>query len=169
MNCADVDRRFAEWLAGSLSEAEARALEAHAVGCDACGDRFEAATRQAALPGTLAPPPALRAEVLGAVAQLRARRRRAKWWATASGIAAVLFIALVSQPRRKQASDVDYGAAILFAMDRARPEFAALDAAERDLVAALKEAPADRGLAQALEDVRRHRTELQRLIREAKS
>ena len=169
MNCADTNRRFDEWLAGTMSETEARALEAHAAECAACGERLEQATRFPPLAAELTPPSSLRSEVLRAVSQSRSRHQRTRWLVTAGGIAAVIVFALVQQPRQKHASDVDNGAAILFARERARPELESLDAAERELAGALRNNPGDRALAHALEDLRRQRLLLQKLVREAAS
>jgi hypothetical protein len=169
MTCADTDRRFAEWLAGTLPEADARALEAHAGECAACGDRLERAFTLPTLPAEVTPPSSLRADLLASIAGARRRQRRVRWLVSASAVAAVMFFALVQQPRRKEADDLDNGAAILFAMERARPELESLDEAERELTAALQRTPDDRALAHALEDLRRQRQQLQKLVRGAAS
>lgn len=169
MTCADVDRRFTDWLAGALSEADARALEAHAASCIVCGDRLEATTRFAPLPPEVTPPLTLRDTVLQSVRQFRTRRRRAQWLAMTTAVAAVLLLALAVQPRRKHASDVPGGAAILFAADRARPELTALDAAEAELLTALRASPNDLSLTHALDALRRQRSQLQRLVRDVAS
>ncbi|MEO5799758.1 MAG: zf-HC2 domain-containing protein [Gemmatimonadales bacterium] len=169
MTCADTDRHFDEWLAGTLSESDARALEAHAAGCDACGPRLDQASLPGTLPTEIAPPATLRHEVLAAIAQRRRPHRRTRWLISASGIAAVLAFALLQQPRQKHASDRDNGAAILYAMDRARAEFEKLDAAEAEVAVALRATPEDRSLLRSLEDLRRQRAQLQKLVREAAS
>ena len=164
MNCTDVDARRTDWLSGSLSERDARALEAHAAGCDACGARLEQASRPSALATTIPPPPALRASVLAAVRQ----RRRGRIWrrrlVAASAVAAVALLAVTLQPHRKQASDLPRGASMRMASERVKPELAALASAEQELIAALADTPGDAELQRALEDLRRQRVALERIV-----
>jgi anti-sigma factor RsiW len=169
MTCADLDRLLTDWLRGALAEPEARDLEAHAAECPACEARLEQASR---LSHTLAEPslpPGLRHSVLGAVSAAHRRRRQRAWITFATGVAALVILGVAVQPRRKEASDVPRGAVILLAADRARPELEALDHAESELLLALRSAPSDAVLTHALEDLRRQRVELQRLVREAAS
>jgi hypothetical protein len=57
----------------------------------------------------------------------------------------------------------------LNAMAHAEPDFAALDAAEHDVLDALRSHPGDAGLAGALSRIRRQRDELHRIVLEARS
>lgn len=121
------------------------------------------------LPPELAPPPALRAATLAAVA--RARRRRT-WMRVGRLAVAAMLLAIVGTsmtPRRKHASDVPGGASILLAAERAKPAFEALDRAEQELRAALAATPADADLGAALSALQQQRERLHRQVREAAS
>ena len=168
MTCAEFAERFDAWLAGTLADADARAVEQHAAECAACGARLSAVSRLGAVSREIPPPPALREITLRAVAQ---RRAIARWRRMAAGITAVAAIALlflISRPTRKSASDFPGASTELIAMAHARPELADLDAAERDVEHALRDQPADRALTGALTRIRRQREALRRLVTQAK-
>ncbi|MEP6591298.1 MAG: zf-HC2 domain-containing protein [Gemmatimonadota bacterium] len=169
MNCTDLDARLTEWLGGSLSERDARALEAHAASCDDCGARLEQLSRPVSLAATITPPPALRASVLTAVRQRRLSRIWRRGLVTASAVAAVALLAIALQPHRKEASDAPRGASMRMASERVKPELAALAAAEQELVAALAGTPDDAALQRALEDLRRQRVALERIVQQVAS
>lgn len=166
MSCSEWTDRVAAWHAGTLTETEARALEAHAAACPGCAAALEAAPP---LPRPAVPPlpDALRATVLGAVAARRARRHTMR----VAGMVAVAAVAVIAvqlaTPRTKSGQDRPNGASHLLAADRARPQFAALDRAERELEAALRDAPGDTDLAGRLRTLRESRGALQRLVRDA--
>jgi hypothetical protein len=168
MTCAEFAERFDAWLAGTLTDADARAVEQHAAMCAACGARLSAVSQVGAISREIPPPPALREITLRAVAQ---RRAIARWRRMAAGITAVAAIALlflISRPTRKSASDFPGASTELIAMAHARPELADLDAAERDVEHALHDQPADSALTGALTRIRRQREALRRLVTQAK-
>lgn len=170
MTCAECDARFDAWLAGTLPEAEARAMEAHAAECAACEARLDAASRvPVGVPAEIAPPPAVRDAVLREVRGRRARRRWGAWIVLAGGATAAALLLITLRPREKRASDVPDGAAWLLAAERAKASFTELDGAERELQAALQAHPDDRDAAERLELVRRMRRALQHQIRESTS
>lgn len=65
-SCADFERRLPDYLAGRLSDADARQVEAHAASCETCEPRLDAMTRREFV---YAPPlpPTLRDQTLQAV------------------------------------------------------------------------------------------------------
>jgi hypothetical protein len=169
MTCADINARLAAWFAGTLSEVEARAVEAHAAGCATCGPRLDAASRLGELRREITPPVGLRDATLRRVAE---RRAAARWRRRAAGVAAVaaiMLLVVLARPGQKSASTLPPADPALLAMAHARPELAALDAAERDVQVALQEHPDDEALAATLQRIRRQRETLQRLVTEAKS
>ena len=169
MTCATFDRQFDAWLAGTLDEAGAREFERHAAECPACGTRLEAASRTGSLPRDIAPSPMVRDATLGVIA----RRRRARHWRQlATGTAAIAAAAAITVmviPRAKSATGLPRVDAERLASARARPEFAELDAAERDVERELQDHPDDAGLTASLARIRRERDALQRLVLEARS
>jgi anti-sigma factor RsiW len=169
MTCDMSSERLDAWLAGTLNDAEARAVEQHAAECPACGLRLEAGSRPEQLLRELPPPPALRAVTLRAVAQRRAAARWRRFAAGASVIAAIALLLVISRPATKAASSVAGAGTELLARTHARPEFAQLDAAERDVEQALRDHPEDPELTDALTRIRRQREALQRLVIEARS
>jgi predicted anti-sigma-YlaC factor YlaD len=167
MTCAEFNVRYPAWLAGTLSDVDARAVEQHAAECVECGARLDASSRLGALSPEIAPPAELRAVTLRAVAQ---RRAAVRWRRTASAIAALAAVAIlvvVEWPRNRPASESPVPGREVLAVARARPELAALDAAERDVERALRAAPADSSLASDLVRIRRQRDAMQRLVAEA--
>ncbi len=169
MTCAEFAERLDGWLAGILSETDARAVEQHAAECASCGELLEARNRPLDLPREVMPPPALRGITLQAVA----RRRRLRSWRrgllSAAGIAALALLTLLSRPRVKSASDFPGAGQELLARAHARPEFGELDAAERDIERALRDHPGDADLTEALQRIRRQREELQHLVSQVRS
>ena len=191
-----IDRLLDDYLAGTLSEGEALAIEAHAASCARCEDRLEAATRRPVeLVGAL--PATLREDTLRAVAVARtvppqhvARKVRAPW-AWAGGITAIAAAALVyivtqrTVPSPPHNVDSTRSPAVATAIDseipsreraaarladqEAQSEFAALDEADKELEAALAAAPADRELRAYLSAVRARRDELARRVKAATS
>lgn len=168
MTCAEFNDRLPAWLAGTLSDADAQQLEQHAAECVPCGERLEVASRTELPPRELPPRPSLREVTLGAVAQRRAAARWRKVGAGGAAIAAMALFLLISRPATKSASDFPGAGTELLARARARPEFAALDAAEHDVLEALKQQPADTSLAVDLVRIRRQRDALQRLVAEVR-
>jgi putative zinc finger protein len=166
MNCADVAGRVDGWIAGTLSDTDARDLERHATECAACAARLESAPALPELPATIAPPAALRAATLARVAARRRAVGRRRFVLAVSGIAAVVVAAIAVQPRGKSAQDFPGAGKVLLAMKRAKPEFAELDAAERDVAAALATTPGDALLVAARQRLQRERELLQRLVDE---
>jgi len=209
--CHLLERRLADYLAGSLPEDVAVALEAHAAQCPACEARFEAATRRAL---SFAPelPPGLRDSTLRAVATRRSGADRAatshversvRWRAgggmAALAAAAVLIVFVLTRVDRREAAtgggrlvdtarvatvaadspvtdaprmDGEIGpmqSASRIAESQARSEFAELDAAARELEAALAASPTDRELRGFLSTVRARRDELSRRVKDATS
>lgn len=194
MSCDDLDRALPDYLAGALSEREALALERHAASCARCEARLDAATRR---PVSLELPDALRdglrKDTLRAVASSRTARSASRTWMWAGGVttmaaAALVFIVMrgtIPSDGSPGAVDSARGPDAVFAdMDEvpararvaarladqeARSEFAALDAAAREIEAALAAAPADRELRAYLSSVRARRDELARRVKAATS
>ena len=196
IRCEDLDRSLDDYLAGTLPEREAMALEAHAASCARCEPRLEAATRRpvhlsAALPASL------REDTLRAVASARAgstrrvaRSVRAPWAWTGgiTAIAAAVLVYVVTQrqdPAQPLVSDSTPSAVVAttpldevpsreraaarLADQEAQSEFAALDAAGKELEEALAAAPTDRELRAYLSAVRARRDELARRVKAATS
>jgi len=84
-------------------------------------------------------------------------------------VAAIALLLLVSRPASRSASDFPGAGTELLARAHARPELAALDAAERDIEQALRDQPGDVGLQQDLTRVRHQRAAIQQLVLEARS
>ena len=196
IRCDDLDRSLDDYLAGSLSESEAVALETHAASCARCEARLEAATRKpvefsAALPATL------REDTLRAVAAARGGSSRQavrplrvpwKWAGGITAIAAAALVYVVTQradPTQPSLIDSTRNPAVATAPDtevssreravarladqEAQSEFAALDAAGKELEEALAAAPTDRELRAYLSSVRARRDELARRVKAATS
>ncbi len=168
MTCNELDLVLESYLRGDLDLGGVSAVETHAAGCTRCERLLDARTAVALSPLIVAPPAEVRPAVLSAIREARWRRG----WRRAGGLAAVAAAAimlLMAQPNRKRASDVPGGASILLAAERARPEFAALDQAARELEAALRAQPNDPELQAFLASVHARRAALSRLIRDAAS
>ena len=116
------------------------------------------------LPREIAPPAYVRDATLGAVARRREVRRWQRAGLSAVGIAAVALLAIMARPRQKSASDFPGAGRVLLANALARPEFAELDQAERDLEAALQAHPNDNELSEDLLRVRRQRDALRQFV-----
>jgi anti-sigma factor RsiW len=164
MTCTEFSKRLDAWLAGTLTEADARAFEQHAAECSACGVQLDRVSGISALSREVAPPSSLREATLHAVAQRRAVLR---WRRIGTGIVAVAAVALfivISRPGGSSNPGIPGPPTELIAVARARPELAALDAAEQDVEKALREQPADSALAGDLLRIRRQRDAMQRLV-----
>ncbi len=182
MTCRDVDAQLAMYMAGTLSDDAARQLEQHAATCATCEAALDSATRRTAVVFTPALPPTLRDATLAAVAT-RSRTRRARVMALRGtamlAAAAMLVVWLVPRggpevPSSVVTSSADTMAqAPLDAADlaaaRATSEFDALDAATREIRAALEASPSDAQLQAFLASVTAQRAELMRRVRDAKT
>jgi predicted anti-sigma-YlaC factor YlaD len=169
MTCGMASERLDAWLAGTLNDADARTVEEHAAGCPSCEARLEAANHLGRLPREISPPPPLRAVTMHAVARRRVRRNWRRLAVGGSAVAAIALLLLIGRPATKSARDVPRAGAELVARTHARPEFAALDAAERDIEQALRDQPGDPDLNEALTRIRQQRAAIQQLVLEAKS
>lgn len=204
--CADFERQLPDYLAGRLSDADARHVEAHAASCATCEPRLDALTqRQFVYAPTL--PPTLRDQTLQAVHARRsftvqpgagAPSHQPRRWGAIGGLAglaaaAVLAVFVINRgtdlpgttrladsgladspivdtPATTPARIEDVGmmqSAARFAESQARSEFVELDAAAREIEAALAAAPTDRELRTFLSTVRARRDELSRRVKEA--
>lgn len=168
MDCTRLDEVLAEYLAGRLAEDEAADLEQHAAECARCAPRLEEATR---LPGDwrreVAPPPAVRTEVLAAI---RPRRAAAppvpRWFIPAVAAAIVLVVLNLGAPRSKSGQVPLKSPSAAMAAERADEQFKALDAAEEELTAALRDRPDTAVIRQALTRVAAQRRALESLVKE---
>lgn len=167
MTCAEFNAQYPAWLAGTLSDVDARKVEQHAAECAECGARLDASSRLEALSPEIAPPAELRAVTLRAVAQRRAAVRWRRTTAVIAALAAVAILVVVARPGNSPARESPVPAREVLAVARARPELAALDAAERDVERAQQMEPADTALASDLVRIRRQRDVMQRLVAEA--
>jgi hypothetical protein len=202
--CADFERQLPDYLAGRLSDADARQVEAHAASCETCEPRLDAMTRREFV---YAPPlpPTLRDQTLQAVhtrrsltveGGSRAPTHQPRRWGAIGGLmglaAAAVFavfainrdhdvpgapspadtgtVAVADTPNSTPARIEDVGmmqSAAQFAESQARSEFVELDAAAREIEAALAATPTDRELRTFLSTVRARRDELSRRVKEA--
>ena len=189
MTCPQFDQQLAAYLAGELSEHDARALEAHASACDACEHRLEAATTVTAWSFAPPVPPGLRDDTLRAVRERRAQavtssRERRRWFGAFTGLAAAALLAIaVFSSRRTPVAAADTTLAValpdgrdtamqlmadvLSADSEARTEFAALDAAAAELRSAMEGAPNDPELRAFLAAVTDRRAELAQRVKDA--
>jgi anti-sigma factor RsiW len=169
MTCGMSSERLDAWLAGTLNDADARVVEQHAAACWSCEARLEAANHLGRLPRELSPPPPLRALTLHRVARRRAHQNWRRLAVGGSAIAAIALLLLISRPATKSAGDFPGAGTELLARAHARPEFVALDAAERDVEQALRDHPGDPDLNEALTRIRHQRAAILQLVLEAKS
>jgi hypothetical protein len=186
MTCQEFDRIESDYLAGALSDIDARAFEAHAAGCPACGQRLGARTRRDVSAFAPSLPPALRASTLAAVRRHRAQQDTRRWWGggiTAAAAAVALAVGVsryTATPAERAApmtaardsapstpADSALSPSVTLAMLSSRDEFAALDAAIRELEAALSTSPADAELRAFLASAVARRAELQRQVKDA--
>jgi hypothetical protein len=166
-DCTRLDEALPAYLAGRLAAADAEALEAHAGDCARCGPKLEAATRlDLALPIEIAPPDLVRARVLAAVRPGTRASRVPRWVIPAVAAAMALVVINLSLPRRKGAQAPVRSPSAALAVERADAQFKALDAAERELTAALRASPADASLKDALARLAMQRKALQALVKE---
>jgi hypothetical protein len=168
IDCSALNTQLDAYLAGRLGNAGAEALEAHAAGCERCGDLLEARSRlPVSLPRELPPDPGGRETLLVAIRARGTGRQRVRWWVP-TAIAAGLLLALgVTMPTTKSGQGpVLAGSPGALAADRADAEFQQLDAARAELRAALVEAPGDPMLRQTLDRLEAQRRALENLILE---
>ncbi len=170
MNCDDLDRLLADYLAGRLDDPTAIALEEHAGGCAGCAERLEASTRlPLALPRDVAPPAAVRQAVLDRITASRSPARQRRWWVPAA-IAATLVIGFaVTRPASKSAMIPRSANPAAIAASRADGEFTRLDAARREIEAALRASPGDADLEAALARLDAQRRQLANIVMEFES
>jgi predicted anti-sigma-YlaC factor YlaD len=181
MTCSECEASLGAYADGTMTEAAARALEAHAATCASCGAMLDALPRPALATFSPALPPALRDATLRAVAsapQPHIARRR--WFVAAAGMAAAALFAIWSgalRPRTdgrpvviaaNDSAALTVDAATLAAA-RATTEFDAIDAAERELRDALAAAPTDRELQAFLEAVAAQRAALLQRVKDART
>jgi anti-sigma factor RsiW len=168
MRCNELDAALASYLRGELDSARTLALETHAAACERCERLLDARTTVPLRPLAVEPPAEVRSVVL---ATIRDARRRGRWrrLGGAAAVAAAAVVVLVSWPAQKEATNIPGEMSVDMAAERARPEFAALDEAARELEAALRAAPDDRDLQAFLATVNERRAALARLIQDAAS
>lgn len=167
-NSRHLDGQLADYLAGRLAEADAEALEAHAGSCERCGALLEAATRlELDLSAAVAPPPEIRAAVLG---QLHPRRLPTRRWLVPAAIAATLVIGFaLTRPTPKSAMIPRSANPAAIAASRADGEFDRLATARREVEAALRVDPGNGELEAALVRLDDQRRRLERLVMEFES
>lgn len=169
MTCGMWSERVDAWLAGTLNDADARTVEEHAAGCPLCEARLEAGNHLGRLPRDIPPPPPLRFLTMRAVARRRVRRIWRRLAVGGSAVAAVALLVLIGRPPTRSIRELPAAGAEPLARAHARPEFAALDAAERDIEKALRAQPGDPDLNEALTRIRHQRAAIQQLVLAAKS
>lgn len=169
MTCHEFNDRLAPYLAGTLSEPECRTLESHVADCATCEAKLGALTRIPIAAQVIVPPIGLRATTLGAVTARRAASRRRRWIVTGAVAVSAAMVLLAIQPAGKRAQDVPGGASILYATERAKPEFEALNAAAAEVDAALRAQPDDAALRAFKGTIEERRSAIARQIREAAS
>ncbi len=164
MTCEEFREDFEAWRAGTLTEADARTLEQHAAECSVCGAELDRLSTVGRLSREVAPPPSLREVTLRAVSQRRAVLRWRRAGTGIAAVAAIAFFIVITRPGGSSHPGIPGPANELIAVSRARPELAALDAAEQDVEKALREQPGDSGLAGDLLRIRHQREAMQRLV-----
>lgn len=181
MTCHEFDSRLAAYAAGTLSDADATAMERHASECEKCAMQLERLPHISASAYAPALPPDLRATTLTVVATRRRHKARTRWLGVAGALAAAALIVTITLTGRGPAHR---GAEASAARDTAPPreltaeqvaaaraatEFEAIDAAARELQQALDVAPADEELRAFLASVSAQREQLQRRVRDART
>jgi hypothetical protein len=195
IRCDDLDRLLDDYLAGTLPENVAVALEMHASSCARCEPRLEAATRRpvdfvGALPSSLREDTLRAVEAARVGSPRRATRVARMPWAWTGGvttIAAAVLVYVVTQRTDPQGPGIDSVRSVAvsprhdpevsprervaaqMADQDAQSEFAALDVASKELEEALAAAPGDRELRAYLSAVRARRDELARRVKAATS
>lgn len=198
MTCADVDVALDAYLSGAMDDARAAAVETHVAGCARCEAMLEQATRLDVSAFAPAMPDDLKARTLAAVAErpraatsaavTRAGRTWRMWSAVAACAAVVTVAVLRSTPATPETVvDSVASAATVPEIDETMPqatmlrgarsmaqqqaasEFESLDAAAREIDAALEAAPDDREMRAYRDAIRARRAELADKIAEAAS
>src|SRR5262249_8176712 len=141
--------------------------EEHAAECATCGPLLDRASAVGTLPTELSAPSVLRDRTMAAVRAQGQSTRRRRAVVSIAAVAAIVGLALFGHPPEKSASACKCASRVLFAQVQARPEFDALDVAERELLAAMTAAPQDSSLALALARLQRQRSALRQLVQSA--
>lgn len=188
MTCDAVDAALRAYVANTLDDRTAEAIEAHVSQCARCEALLEEATR---IDVTVFAPP-LPADVRASVLAARpvgAPARSNRWMRPVAAVAvlaaaATLYVTTSRAPSRASsrapsrtitsdpapAATVDaVVAASTLASQQAASEFRSLDAAAQELEAALKAAPDDREMRAYLDAVQARRAELAEKVAEAGS
>ncbi len=194
VSCQDVRARLAVYLAGELTEAEARAIETHASECADCEGLLDEATRVPVHAFAPPLPVELRDRTLAAVSARAANasspavlpsiatgtrtRSAARWIVVASTVAAAAVVFMMVRPSFEPSprhTDSTFavapsqGTPADLADVSARPEFAELERAANELKAELTKTPNDVELQAFLEAVNTRRIELERRVKDARS
>lgn len=164
MTCDEFNGQVGAWQAGTLSEAEALAVEAHAVECEVCGPILEEMSRLPSLPRELPASDTLRSTALAAVGNSRRRRGFRRGALGLTGIAAAVLALMVGRPHVKSASDFPGAGQRLMAMALAKPEIEQLNSAEMEILSALKDQPQDPALLDGLRRIKQQRDGLHQLV-----
>jgi anti-sigma factor RsiW len=181
MTCHEVESQLDAYARGTLSDNDARAIEAHAGVCADCAARLEALPQPVGATFSPPLPQQIRLATLTAVAQ-RQRQRTQRRWLGGTLIAAAAAAAIVAVPRvanrthaipaaavatRTDTAPTDASPAGRIAAARAMTEFNALDAAAQELQSALVATPNDAELRILLAAVHTRRDELRRRVEAA--
>ncbi|MBC7840875.1 MAG: zf-HC2 domain-containing protein [Gemmatimonadaceae bacterium] len=178
MTCQDFDDQFDAYARGALRDDAATALEQHAADCAVCASRLERLPQIDVSMYMPALPSGVRDATLAAIRRKPAISVRGRWIASAilAAAAALAFVTLPEWRRSRAAAYVAAPqdtlvrtgpAATTLATDRAKTEFQAIDAAERELLSAIAVAPDDAQLRAFLTSVKAQREELRRRVEAA--
>ncbi len=180
MTCHEFETQLDAYAHGTIDEEAAAALELHASECHACETRIDGLPRVSPVAFSPALPPGLRAVTLAAVEQTRVQRTRRRW-VVGAALAAAALITIVALPRLARVAAPgtvasaphvaprDQSLAGVLATERAVTEFNAIDAAARELRAALDAAPGDAQLRAFLASVTSQREQLRRRVEDART
>lgn len=169
--CHQFDSMLASYLDGQASDSDAEWLERHAGECERCAAVLESATRPTLLlPREIAPPMAVRDAVLGSIAGSSRGRLRARWFVPTAIAAGLLVAFMLLQPAPKAAETRESSnPSAALAADRAAYDLGVLDAAHDELSQALRNAPGDQRIADALGRLESQRRFLESLVLEFES
>jgi anti-sigma factor RsiW len=183
MTCHEVESQLDAYARGTLSDNDARAIEAHAGVCADCAARLEALPQPVGATFSPPLPQQIRLATLTAVAQRQRQRTQRRWLGgTLIAAAAAAAAAIVAVPRianrthtipaaavatRTDTAPPDASPAGRIAAARAMTEFNALDAAAQELQSALVATPNDAELRTLLAAVHSRRDELRRRVEAA--